>query len=84
MFLGRDGALSGRIWVVAVPGSQTFGFLCMCGADGVHLGLSHFFFRTTLQGWYDYGPILLMGTPEVRWNLQVVGEWKSWYSTCTQ
>ena len=41
-----NGALSGRVWVVAVPGRQASGLLCLCGDAQGPLGLSHTFLRT--------------------------------------
>lgn len=61
MFLGHE---QGALWVVAVRLRQAdLGVsVSVCATAGGHLGLSHVFLRTTLQGCYYSGPALLMGT----------------------
>ena len=48
-FWAMNKVLSGHIWVVAVPGRQASGLLCLWRAAQGPLGLPHFFLRTACR-----------------------------------
>lgn len=81
-FWAMNGALSGRVWVVAVPGRQASGLLCLCGDARGPLGLAIHFSEKPA------GLVFLLShrtwCRELRWNLQGAGEGQSWSSACTQ